>query len=228
MEDDRRGPDVSIASSSPLSSTHASSHHLSPLNRGEPSSWRHHRPQRKSHHLLLFVLLTCFLSFSTASIYISDSLVEFDDIQDLEVAVDVPEGYRSAEEASRLALSGPLLVDLSPPPKPADWTLASLPDDLKRRNVDDNDSSSVTSSSSSSSSTSNLASTTTSSGLAVATTASAYPLPTPFDIGFSSNITANCAQFMNSMLSNATFQQCLPFSLLLQVRATPPLPLQHN
>lgn len=160
------------------------------------------------------MLLTCFFSLSTASIYISDSLVEFDDIQDLDVEVDVPEGgYRSAEEATRLALSGPLVVDLSPPPKPADWTLASLPDDLKRRNVDENDSSSVTSSSSS---TSTLASTTTSGGLAVATTASAYPLPTPFDIGFSSNITGNCAQFMSSMLSNATFQQCLPFSLLLQ------------
>jgi hypothetical protein len=204
---DGRGPDGSIASSSPLSSTHASSHHLS-LNRKEHSSWPHHRPQRKTHHLLLFVILTCFLSFSTASVYISESLVEYEDIQDLEV--EVSEEYRSALRQDH---SGPLLVDLSPPPKPksADWTLASLPDDLKRRNVDD-ESSSVRSTS-----TSKLASTTTSSGLAVATTASAYPLPTPFDIGFSSNISTNCESFMTSMLSNATFQSCLPFSLLLQV-----------
>merc|ERR1711939_727655 len=67
-----------------------------------------------------------------------------------------------------------------------------------------------------SSSSSTLAPTSTSSGILAAETTSAQPLPTPFDVGFNNNITANCASFKTSMLSNNTFKQCLPFSLLLQ------------
>ncbi|ESZ95936.1 hypothetical protein SBOR_3628 [Sclerotinia borealis F-4128] len=73
-----------------------------------------------------------------------------------------------------------------------------------------------TSASQSSTSTSTLASSDTSSGLASAATGTTANLPTPFDSGFTSNITASCSSFMMSFLANETFKACLPFSLLLQ------------
>lgn len=66
-------------------------------------------------------------------------------------------------------------------------------------------------------SSSTLASSDTSSGLASAATGSIASLPTPFDSGFTSNITSTCSSFMMDFLANETFKSCLPFSLLLQV-----------
>ncbi|KAG4027520.1 hypothetical protein MFRU_029g00440 [Monilinia fructicola] len=65
-------------------------------------------------------------------------------------------------------------------------------------------------------SSSTLASSDTSSGLASAATGSIASLPTPFDSGFTSNITSTCSSFMMDFLANETFKSCLPFSLLLQ------------
>jgi hypothetical protein len=51
-------------------------------------------------------------------------------------------------------------------------------------------------------------------------TASSVPtsLPRPFDSSIGNNFTEpSCPQFFNDFLSNDTFQECLPFSLLLQV-----------
>lgn len=43
-------------------------------------------------------------------------------------------------------------------------------------------------------------------------------LPRPFDSSIGNNFTQqSCPQFFNNFLSNATFQECLPFSMLLQV-----------
>jgi hypothetical protein len=43
-------------------------------------------------------------------------------------------------------------------------------------------------------------------------------LPRPFDSSIGNNFTQpSCPQFFNSFLSNTTFQECLPFSMLLQV-----------
>ncbi|ETI26443.1 hypothetical protein G647_03220 [Cladophialophora carrionii CBS 160.54] len=43
------------------------------------------------------------------------------------------------------------------------------------------------------------------------------PLPTPFDTSLGSNFTSpSCPQFFSTFLSNATFQACVPVSLLLQ------------
>lgn len=69
----------------------------------------------------------------------------------------------------------------------------------------------------SSSSSSTLAESQTSSGLVSAATGTTATLPTPFDSGFSSNITSTCSSFMMNFLANETFKACLPFSLLLQV-----------
>lgn len=69
----------------------------------------------------------------------------------------------------------------------------------------------------SSSSSSTLAESQTSSGLVSAATGATATLPTPFDSGFSSNITSTCSSFMMNFLANETFKACLPFSLLLQV-----------
>ncbi|KUJ21240.1 uncharacterized protein LY89DRAFT_694815 [Mollisia scopiformis] len=116
---------------------------------------------------------------------------------------------------ARLARSGTILVDQSPPPEPKNWELDTA-DDLRRRNTENSSSSSSSSSTGKGTSTSTLAPTTTSSGIAVAATETATSLPTPFDTGFNNNITTNCQSFMTSMLSNSTFKSCLPFSLLLQ------------
>jgi len=43
-------------------------------------------------------------------------------------------------------------------------------------------------------------------------------LPRPFDSSLGNNFTqSSCPQFFNNFLSNATFQECHPFSMLLQV-----------
>ncbi|TGO10701.1 hypothetical protein BPAE_0998g00010 [Botrytis paeoniae] len=68
----------------------------------------------------------------------------------------------------------------------------------------------------SSSSSSTLAESQTSSGLVSAATGTTASLPTPFDSGFTSNITSTCSSFMMDFLANETFKACLPFSLLLQ------------
>ncbi|KAJ8065756.1 hypothetical protein OCU04_006426 [Sclerotinia nivalis] len=65
------------------------------------------------------------------------------------------------------------------------------------------------------SSSSTLASSETSSGQLSAATATTS-LPTPFDSGFTSNITSTCSSFMMNFLANESFKACLPFSLLLQ------------
>ena len=50
-------------------------------------------------------------------------------------------------------------------------------------------------------------------------------LPTAFDGGFGTNYTQpSCPTFLRSMINNATFASCVPFSLLLQVCRSSPLP----
>ena len=56
-------------------------------------------------------------------------------------------------------------------------------------------------------------------------TAAASPLPSPLDSSLSSNFSGNtgdmpCPSFINSFLTNPTFQKCYPLSLLLQVSKT--------
>lgn len=51
-------------------------------------------------------------------------------------------------------------------------------------------------------------------------TTSTSPLPSPFDSSLGNNFTAaSCPTFFQSFLSNSTFSECLPLSLLLQVCA---------
>ncbi|TVY45170.1 hypothetical protein LSUB1_G001017 [Lachnellula subtilissima] len=134
--------------------------------------------------------------------------------------LDVQESIGSALE--RLAKSGVLLVDQSPYPTPLDAAsdYGVSANDLRRRDDlfgDDSTSSSASVESTAQSSSSSPTTTASAAaGIATATSASMSSVPTPFDSGFSSNITATCSSFMNDMLANATFKSCLPFSLLLQ------------
>lgn len=52
------------------------------------------------------------------------------------------------------------------------------------------------------------------------TTIAASPLPSPFDSALAANFTGNsngaCPIFINAFLTNSTFKQCYPFSVLLQ------------
>lgn len=244
--DEVRETEVSI-SLSPANSPHSPSHHQrTPTNEHPP--W--HRPPPRARHpprpissflLLIFLTISCCISLSSASnFYIDEQMIESVE------ADDVSEDLGSA--LARLAKSGTILVDQGPPPNPKAWTLATEHDDLQRRAAVDDHSSSSTSSSTSSSkdattlvtssitsmittaSTSQSVTKTSSTAIAVATTDAASPLPSPFDQGFSGNITDSCQSFMDGMLTNATFKSCLPFSLLLQV-FTPflhPFPCFHQ
>lgn len=58
--------------------------------------------------------------------------------------------------------------------------------------------------------------------LQVADQGNQIPLPRPFDTSLGNNFTTStCPTFFNDFLTNATFNECLPFSLLLQVRLDP-------
>ncbi|KAG4433710.1 hypothetical protein IFR05_010819 [Cadophora sp. M221] len=206
------------------------SHHPSPPTRTSKHC-RHRAVQPQTTRssssqqlLLLLIFLTCCVSLSSASptvLFIDDELVEAQ--IEARTAASEPLGSTFA----RLARSGTILVDQSPPPEPnsheEEQDLLLLGADDLRKRADTPSSSSASSSSSilststrRSSSSSTLAPTSTSGGIVAAETTSVQPLPTPFDMGFNNNITSNCASFMSSMLSNSTFKQCLPFSLLLQ------------
>ena len=52
-------------------------------------------------------------------------------------------------------------------------------------------------------------------------------LPKAFDGGFGTNYTQpSCPTFLRSMINNATFASCVPFSLLLQVCRASPIPFR--
>lgn len=206
--------DVSHRSSEPVATPPTSSHHPRTLavsrNTNEPSAWpRNHRPSFPRHNalFLLFILLTCCVSFSSAAHYfIDEQMVEAREVEPLESTF------------ARLARSGTILVDRSPPPVPAgqDAVPEAMDDDLKRRRAESSSSSSQATTLKTSVTSMVPSSTSSSASIAAATQAVSTDLPSPFDLGFSGNITSNCQSFMTSMLANATFKACLPFSLLLQ------------
>lgn len=98
------------------------------------------------------------------------------------------------------AWKGPslLVVDTRPPP------VAPLLMHLRRRG------NGATTTQSSASHTTTL--------IAASATPSDFTTPSPFDSSLSNNYTAPCAQFFHTMLSDQSFIDCHPFSLLLQVR----------
>lgn len=46
-----------------------------------------------------------------------------------------------------------------------------------------------------------------------------FNLPKPFDTGLSNNFTTSCATYLSKLLKSDAFNNCHPFSLLLQVRS---------
>ncbi len=216
--------DSSFHVSHSRSSTQFSSHHHS-----TPSTHKTSRPchqiSPKPHHtlFLLLFLSSCISIASAGKIYLADQMVE---VSREEIAFQHSEDLGSAFH--RLARTGTILVDQRPPPGPADWVPATFFESdlqrLQRRDDplgsgDQGENTSSSSSSSSPTSTVKASSTASSSTTSSTTAATTSALPTPFDVGFSGNITTECASFMNNMLSNSTFKTCLPFSLLLQVRS---------
>ena len=213
---------ISGVSNSRVNPSHSSHHQHTPRNlapRNERSSWLRHRLFPASSSVLLILLtISCCISLSSAShFYIDEQMIE---------SIEADDGSEDLGSAlARLAKSGTILVDQGPPPNPKAWTLQTEHDGLQRRGADSSSSSKDHTSSSKVSSTSSMittastssSATKTSSSIVAATTAAASPLPSPFDQGFSGNITDSCQSFMDGMLGNATFKSCLPFSLLLQV-----------
>lgn len=205
MENQSAFDDVSHPTPSLISSSH---HSRTPTKRPpyrSPAS-----VLQSSKFFTLLILLTCCLSLTSAtSFYIDEQMIENRQVETLESTFE------------RLAKGGIILVDQSPPPIPVgEWYESGHQisnEDLKKRNAASSSFPSASSTLNTAASSPTLASTTTSSSVLADGTAAASPLPSPFDTGFSNNITTNCQSFMNSMLSNATFKACLPVSLLLQV-----------
>jgi len=125
-------------------------------------------------------------------------------------------GDRRRSALARLAIQEELLVDRSEPPTPHMH--------LVRRQTSSGSRSSTSSVALSTilapSGTSTAASTPSATSISVETSvASSSPLPQPFDTNLGNNFTnPNCPTFFSRFLADDTFQKCLPFSLLLQVR----------
>lgn len=199
----------------PCGSRSRSSAHSSSRNNGFP------RRSPLSRHVVFYfaLIIICCLPLCSATVYIQEQMVE-----PVEEVTGPPEGSTMDSSAS----SGRIFADPSPQPASqdwGDWTLESI-QELRRRDdpvqlISSSASSpSVTVSEKTQTVTTTVASTTPSPSRGIAPAAAtdaSSPLPIPFDSGFSSNLTANCASFMNNMLADATFRQCLPISLLLQV-----------
>lgn len=71
--------------------------------------------------------------------------------------------------------------------------------------------------------------TATETGLAIASPTAVADLPRPFDTSLGNNFTSTtCPTFFSSFLNNQTFKDCLPLSLLLQVRTCLYNPISTN
>lgn len=224
--------------------THPVSHHTQTSTSSSTSKLHHHNNSsaQQTHinfhslpkHIILLtftILLTCITpTVSANALYISEQMVETP--KNLVPAAPAkPEDPRTALE--RLALSGPILVDLSPPPQkdPVSntWVLATLDEDLKRRKrqVGQDEpaptSKAVSSTKAATSTVPTQASSTikspssSTSIVAVAEETGTTPLPKVFDSGFGGNLTNSCQSYMDNMLADKTFQSCLPLSMLLAV-----------
>lgn len=137
------------------------------------------------------------------------------EINNIDIDIDIPESESEVEKENN-----PLPSQSHQSPSPSQTPKPSLNSDLKKRNVETITSTATIippKSSATASSTTLASSSTTSSGLVSAATGTTTNLPTPFDSGFTSNITSTCSSFMTGFLANETFKSCLPFSLLLQV-----------
>lgn len=99
------------------------------------------------------------------------------------------------------AWKGPslLVLDTRPPPDPPLMH-------LQRRQAKD------------ASSTSSAAASKTSLATDPNATKTPFTVPQPFDTALSNNFTASCATFFRRLLTEPSFKQCHPFSLMLQVR----------
>lgn len=135
-------------------------------------------------------------------------------------------------EGSNVAYyGGEILFDRSPPPQPrmrlirraepltTASTSTSASVSSTRTSASESESSTVSTSATASTS-SKKASSTTASSATASSTVSLSDLPSPFDTSLGNNFTSSsCPKFFETFLSDSTFQECLPFSLLLQVRA---------
>jgi hypothetical protein len=55
---------------------------------------------------------------------------------------------------------------------------------------------------------------------AASSSAATFQVPKPFDTGLSNNFTSSCASYLSKLLKSDAFNNCHPFSLLLQVCVT--------
>jgi len=225
------GKVISRISTSSVSSKHqlsrnngASPGPSSQLRRNEPSSWL--RQRFRISHFLFVIFLACCLPLTSAS---SSPYNDIDAqmVEVVKVDVDVASTSELLKSSlDRLARTGTLLVDHNPAPQPRNddpnTNANIINNELRRRQVFGNEDESQTTTAKGSKTTTSAAKasaskTTSGGGIAVATPQTTAALPSPYDQGFSGNITESCSNFVYGFLRNSTFQSCLPFSLLLQV-----------
>lgn len=107
-----------------------------------------------------------------------------------------------------------LLFDRSEPPP-----LPRMLLERRQDGVDDSSSTAIASTTLRPNDDASATATATESGLAIASPTAAADLPRPFDTSLGNNFTSTtCPTFFSSFLNNQTFKDCLPLSLLLQVR----------
>jgi hypothetical protein len=165
------------------------SHHSLPRKKHEKNSQRHRTPlyRRQTALLSLLILLITFLGSASAQ-KLHDRRLQRGSTPLLAVPV---ENLVAWKEPSLLVL------DTRPPP------VAPLMHQQRRR-----DDATTTASASASKET-------------IATDPNAAPsnfkIPTPFDTSLSNNFTASCSKFFQAILTDAEFNDCHPFSLMLQV-----------
>lgn len=227
-----------VSSSNPVSTLMNSSRRCpcQPTSHHNPSKpSKQNRHHTSSNHRLSLFLLICLFALNCSAHLISLTGATTIEEQMVEEGEEVPDSTPREQllpldddllgsALARLAKTGTIIVDQRPPPVPPtqqNWDLEDLQDAINlrmrvRKRAEKRATS--TKATATSLSTSTVTSSTVASTLLVAATETATALPTPFDSGFSNNITQSCATFVNGFLNNSTFQTCLPFSLLLQVR----------
>ena len=188
--------------------------HEAPTNRPHPGRRRHssQEPFRNAR-----LTSASFISRSRVLLILCLILILCDSVTALD-ARSRTLGDRS--ELRRLARRGEILVDRSEPPtpqmrqrrqdtSPSDLPSAILPSSLTPT--------STLGGSSETNSPSRTTASKTSTFATASPTSTQSPLPSPFDGSLGNNFTSpSCPAFFQNFLSNTSFSQCLPFSLLLQ------------
>ena len=182
----------------------------SQIPRRHETSPRSIRNLSSTPRLSLICLICCWIAVCSAvpSIYIEEEMLPAPEVQSL---IDIRPTPTNVWKAPQTIHQRDVFdnQDATPTESSAKETSTSSADDSSSTSDSSSDSNDTATPTKLGDSTGTLAANTIS--------ASSSALPTILDNGFSANATSSCSNFIESFLGDATFQSCLPISLLLQV-----------